>query len=73
MISLMDRVNSVCDRIDVEVTAKLINDTEKVFETKITEMGGFRNTTYKVRRLAWQTAQDEVSNRLIYRVWRAIW
>jgi len=66
-------INKICDEIEVRVEMAYANDVEKVYVAKVADFGGYDKMTKKDRRLAMETAKDEVATRLKYRLWSIIW
>lgn len=66
-------VNKICSEIETRVEMAYANDVEKVYVAKVADFGGYSKMTKKDRRLAMETAKDEVAEKLRYKIWAAIW
>ena len=66
-------VNKICSEIETRVEMAYANDVEKVYVAKVADFGGYSKMTKKDRRLAMETAKDEVAEKLKYKIWAAIW
>ena len=70
MAAVLDKI-TMC--IDNKIEAEFRNDVERVYNEKIHQSGGFKNTTRDQRQLMWEEACDSVADKRVWKVIRFIW
>lgn len=70
---MINCVEKVYTKLGNSFEEDFVNEVEKVYNANIDKCGGFSKVSPDIRRLAWQTAVDEVSVRFKYRLAKALW
>lgn len=70
---MVNCVEKVYAKLGNSFEEDFVNEVEKVYNAKINQSGGFSKVSPEIRRLAWQTAVDEVSLKFKYRLAKALW